>query len=179
MISQKIDPFLLKNLQYFKQVRLFYDLNNEQIKTVLSEMKVERFPPDTYIMKEGSVGDKMFILIKGAVEISKSLILPEWLPVLNKQEKSLLHFSEKDFPFFGEMVMLRDNLIRSASIITRTESILASIGKKEFDFIVQRDHTLGMKLFKNMAGELADRLRKTNKDILKLTTALSIALEGK
>lgn len=178
MKTSKIDPFLLENLQFFKHVRLFFDLNDEQIKSVLKEMKVEKFPPNAYLMKEGSVGDKMFILIRGQVEISKSLILPEWMHMFDKQEKSLLHFSEKDFPFFGEMVMLGDNSKRSASIITKTECILASLNKHAFDKIVETDAHLGKALFKNMACELADRLRKANRDILKLTTALSIALKG-
>ncbi|HHE54609.1 MAG TPA: cyclic nucleotide-binding domain-containing protein [Caldithrix abyssi] len=178
MKASKIDPFLLENLQFFKHVRLFFELNDEQVKSVLKEMKVEKFPPDFYLMKEGSVGDKMFILIKGRVEISKSLILPEWLHMFDKQEKSLLHFSEKDFPFFGEMVMLGDNSKRSASIITKSECVLASLSKVSFDRIVETDASLGKTLFKNMACELSERLRKANRDILKLTTALSIALKG-
>jgi len=178
MKNQKIDPFLLENFQFFKHVRLFFELNDEQIKTVLRELVVEKFPPNTYLMKEGSVGDKMFILIKGQVEISKSLILPEWMHMFNKQEKSLLHFSEKDYPFFGEMVMLGDNSKRSASIITKSDCVLAVLSKHSFDRLVARDDQLGKILFKNMACELAERLRKANKDILKLTTALSIALKG-
>ncbi len=178
MKDGKIDPFLLENLQFFKHVRLFFELNDEQVKTVLKEMKVEKFPPNTYLMKEGSSGDKMFILISGQVEISKSLILPEWMHMFNKQEKSLLHFSEKDFPFFGEMVMLGDNSKRSASIVTKSECVLASLSKHSFDKLVNKDHQLGKILFKNMACELAERLRKANRDVLKLTTALSIALKG-
>ncbi len=179
MKDPKIDPFLLENLSFFKHVRLFFDLNDEQLRTVMKELKVEKFPPETYIMKEGMSGDKMFILIKGAVEISKSLILPEWLHLFNKPEKSLLHFTEKEHPFFGEMVMLGDNSKRSASIITKSECILASLTQKAFNKIVEQDHLLGKILFKNMACEIAERLRNANKDILKLTTALSIALEGK
>ncbi len=178
MKKQKVDEFLLEKLDFFKKVRLFNDLSEKQIECLLSAMEVVRFDPNEYVMKEGMVGDKMFILIEGQVEISKSLILPEWLPVYNKQEKSLLFFSDKDYPFFGEMVMLGDTSERSASIITKTRCTMASITKEAFEKVVNQDNELGMRVYKNMACELATRLRRANRDILKLTTALSIALEG-
>ncbi len=170
--------FLVNKLDFFKKVPLFYELKEEQIKRILQVMEVERFAENEYVMREGTVGDKMFILLEGRVEISKSLILPEWLPVYDKQEKSLLHFSDGDHPFFGEMVMLGDTSKRSASIITQSPCILASITRKAFEKVAEKDKDLGMRVYRNMAGEIATRLRRANKDILKLTTALSIALEG-
>ncbi len=179
MNNQKVDPYLLENLDFFKKVRLFNDLNEEQIIKLLQVMEVVRFAPNEYVMREGTVGDRMFILLKGKVEISKSLILPEWLPVYNKQEKSLLYFSDKDYPFFGEMVMLGDTTKRSASIVTKSECVMASITRTAFESVAEQDNELGKRVYRNMACELADRLRKANRDILKLTTALSIALEGR
>ncbi len=170
--------FLVNKLDFFKKVPLFYELKDEQIKHILRVMKVEYFDRDEYVMREGTVGNKMFILIEGQVEISKSLILPEWLPVFNKQEKSLLHFSDSDHPFFGEMVMLGDTSERSASIITKSPCIMASVTREAFEKVATNDENLGMRVYRNMASEIATRLRRANKDILKLTTALSIALEG-
>lgn len=170
--------FLVNKLDFFKKVPLFYELKEEQIKRILRVMEVERFAENEYVMREGTVGDKMFILLEGRVEISKSLILPEWLPVYNKQEKSLLHFSDSDHPFFGEMVMLGDTSERSASIITKTACIMASITRTAFEKVAEKDKDLGMRVYRNMASEIATRLRRANRDILKLTTALSIALEG-
>jgi len=74
--------------------------------------------------------------------------------------------------------MLGDKSKRSASSITKSESVLASLSKDSFDKIVEKDTNLAKALFKNMACELAERLRKANRDILKLTTALTIAPKG-
>ncbi len=170
--------FLVNKLDFFKKVPLFYELQEEQIKRVLQAMEVERFAQNTYVMREGTGGSKMFILLEGRVEISKSLILPGWLPVVNKHEKSLLHFSDADYPFFGEIVLLGDTSRRSASIRTETPCILASITRTAFERVTTEDYALGMRIYRNMAAEIATRLRSANRDILKLTTALSIALEG-
>ncbi len=170
--------FLVNKLDFFKKVPLFYELKDEQIKHILQVMEVENFGQNEYVMREGTIGNKMFILLEGQVEISKSLILPEWLPVFNKQEKTLLHFSDSDHPFFGEMVMLGDTSKRSASIITKSPCIMASITRNAFEKVAMEDKDMGMRVYRNMAGEIATRLRRANKDILKLTTALSIALEG-
>ncbi len=170
--------FLVNKLNFFKKVPLFNELKDEQIKRVLQAMEVERLGENEYLMREGMAGNKMYILIEGQVEISKSLILPEWIAAYNTQEKSLLHFSDKDHPFFGEMVMLGDTSERSASILTKTSCILAGITREAFEQVVSKDVDLGMHIYRNMASEIAARLRRANRDILKLTTALSIALEG-
>ncbi|RLD16042.1 hypothetical protein DRI50_02835, partial [candidate division KSB1 bacterium] len=67
---------------------------------------------------------------------------------------------------------------RSASIITKSPCIMASITRNAFEKVAMEDKDMGMRVYRNMAGEIATRLRRANKDILKLTTALSIALEG-
>jgi hypothetical protein len=43
--------------------------------------------------------------------------------------------------------------------------------------LCETDHEIGYKTFLNIAGSLSDRLKKTNNDLLKVTTALGIALE--
>ena len=41
-----------------------------------------------------------------------------------------------------------------------------------------KDNTIAAIIYYNIAAELCKRLIKSNKDILKLTTAFSLALEG-
>jgi CRP-like cAMP-binding protein len=55
---------------------------------------------------------------------------------------------------------------------------MASITRNAFEKVAMEDKDMGMRVYRNIAGEIATRLRRANKDILKLTTALSIALEG-
>ena len=55
---------------------------------------------------------------------------------------------------------------------------LAMFEKKDLLNVFDNDADIGSKIYKNIAAELVERLKKANKDILKLTTAFTLALEG-
>ena len=55
---------------------------------------------------------------------------------------------------------------------------LAVIEKKGLLTILNKDPVIASIIYKNISAELCKRLIKSNKDILKLTTTFSLALEG-
>jgi CRP-like cAMP-binding protein len=165
-------------LSYFKKVSLFAELSEAQIKTIIEKMKKQKIAAGDFIIHEGDKENSLYILIKGEVEISKSLVLPQWIQSGQKQEKSLLRLSEKYHPFFGEMAMFSDQRERSASITAVTPCTIAVISLENLETIIEKDPVTGTIIYKNIASVLAARLIKANKDILKLTTAFTLALEG-
>lgn len=169
---------LKQKMEYFKKVSLFNDLDDKEIEQLISIMKLVEFDAGSSVIQEGSSGSNLFILLEGSVEISKQLILPEWIKSEKKQEKSLLRLSEEHYPFFGEMAMFDDEPERSASIKTIRNCLMASISKKDLESVIEKSPSIGMIIYRNIASELVKRLRKANKDILKLTTAFTLALEG-
>lgn len=169
---------LISKLEYLKKVSLFKDLDEESIKVILSAMKVQKIEADNIIIQEGSIGEDLYILLEGEVEISKSLVLPEWFQTAQHQEKSLLHLSDKNYPFFGEMTIYEQESERSATIKAIKSCVMARISKLDLWKIFEKDNHIGMIINRNVATELVKRLRKANKDILKLTTAFTLALEG-
>ena len=169
---------LAEQIEYFKKVSLFHELSDQQIKTLINIMQAEHFEADTFIMHEKESGSKLYILIKGEIEISKSLILPQWVQASQKSEKALIRLSEKQYPFFGEMSMFDDNAKREASIKAIVSCEMVSLDKSDLNKILKKNPETGRIIYRNIAGELVKRLRKANQDILKLTTAFTLALEG-
>ena len=170
--------FIESKLDYLKKVSLFNGLEEDKIRIILDKMVVEKIESETTFIKENSVGSDLYILVEGEVEISKSLVLPEWVQTNQKTDKSLVRLSEKHYPFFGEMAIYEEQSERSASITTKRSCIIARISKKNLWKIFEQDHEIGMIINRNVAAELVKRLNKANKDILKLTTAFTLALEG-
>ncbi len=177
-MSKNIPKELLSKMDYLKDVSLFRDLTENEINTVVAEMKVREIEAGQFFIKEGDSDNTIYILLEGEVEISKSLVLPQWIQSSQKQEKSLLHLSEKHHPFFGEMAMFDDIAERSASVKTIKTCLMAMLTKKDLLSICEKDTRIGMLIYHNIAAELVVRLRKANRDILKLTTAFTLALEG-
>jgi CRP-like cAMP-binding protein len=171
-------PLIEDNLAFFKRVSLFHDLNESQIKKIMKIMTIKEVKKGDMITREGEHGDNMFILLKGQVEISKSLFLSPLSSGDSLQEKSLIKLNEDEHAFFGEMALFLDNPERSASICALRSCTLATIQKRELKKILDDDHSLGSIFYKNISKELTKRLIKANRDILKLTTAFSLALEG-
>jgi CRP/FNR family cyclic AMP-dependent transcriptional regulator len=169
---------LLQYLSFFKKVSLFSDLSESQIKKMINLMSLSKVKQNEIIVREGANEDTLFILLKGEVEISKTLLLPMQFDPNTRQEKSLIILSEKQYPFFGEMALLEEQPERSASITAKCPCTLAVLKKKDLINILHTDPLVGSIFYKNIAIELVKRLKKANKDILKLTTAFTLALEG-
>ncbi len=167
-----------EKLDYLKKVPLFKDLSSAQLGQLIAIMKAEHFETGSYVIREGEAGSNLFILLEGEVEISKALVLPQWVKSQQKQEKSLLRLSEKHYPFFGEMAMFDDEPERSASIVAIRPCLMAAITKKDLLKVLGNNPEIGMIIYRNIASQLVQRLRKANRDILKLTTAFTLALEG-
>ena len=176
---KKADKEILENkLEYLKKVSLFAGLEEDKIRVILSKMIIKKIESETTFIQENSIGSDLYILLEGEVEISKSLVLPDWIQNDQMTDKSLVRLSEKHFPFFGEMAIYEEQSERSASITAKKPCLIASISKQNLWNIFENDHEIGMIINRNVAAELVKRLNKANKDILKLTTAFTLALEG-
>ena len=169
---------LKKMMPFFKEVSLFHNLTEEQILSLIGIMQGKVVRKGEIIAREGANEDSLFILLKGEVEISKRLLLPLWGDATPKQEKSLVTLSEKQHAYFGEMALFEDKPERSASITALQDCALAVIEKKDLLKKLDADPKAGSVIYHNIARELTGRLVKANKDILKLATAFSLALEG-
>jgi CRP/FNR family transcriptional regulator, cyclic AMP receptor protein len=78
---------------------------------------------------------------------------------------------------FGEITLL-ENEARSATVTARSDCVLLELHRKDFLDLIQRRPDVGVKFLLRLAQGLSGRLRKTSRDLVKLTTALAISLGG-
>jgi CRP-like cAMP-binding protein len=173
-----LNPLINAHLSYFKRVSLFKHLDEVQIKKIMVIMSLSEVKKNEMITREGESGGSMFILLKGEVEISKSLYISPLRSEQSLQEKALNRLTEQSHSFFGEMALFLEKPERSASIKAVQNCTLAVLQKEQLLKILDKDPIIASIIYKNISAELCKRLIKSNKDILKLTTAFSLALEG-
>src|SRR2546428_20274 len=77
--------------------------------------------------------------------------------------------------FGGEMALLESSP-RGATVTAITDIELLEITHKDFDQLCQENPLLGYRVLRNMASQLSGRLRRSNQDVVKLSSALSLAL---
>jgi CRP-like cAMP-binding protein len=162
--------------EILQKIPIFKGLNEEQLEKLSKIIKLKEFDADEIVIKEGEIGDEIFILLDGEVEVSKSLVMKLPGYEIGQLEKSLTKLSSESFPFFGEIALLDEKAERTATVTTLKPCKFAVINKNSFLNLAEQEKEIGYVLFKNIAQVLAMRLKKANNDILKLTTALSLVL---
>lgn len=164
--------------KYLSNYAIFKDLTGAELEQIYSILHFKSFQNGEKIFEEGDRGDEMYILLEGEIEVSKPLTLLKDKPgKLNRENMALIRLKQEDYPCVGEMVLFGDSDIRSASAVAIQASKFGVIEKDEFLQLAEKNYALGYRVMKNLARIMGDRLKKANQDILKLTTAFTLALE--
>lgn len=164
----------MSDIDVLRATPLFAGLADHQLQRVASVVcNKTRVPAGSLVVREGDHGESVFILAKGDVEVSRSLGLDDGRESRTRKGKTLLALSAPQF--FGEMGLLED-ADRSATIVARSDCELFEITRADFTQLAEADTELGYKVVHNIAIAIAHRMRRTDREIVKLTAALSLAL---
>ncbi|MCP4668493.1 MAG: cyclic nucleotide-binding domain-containing protein [Deltaproteobacteria bacterium] len=158
-----------------KNIRIFNKLNDVELAQVNGMTREKRFHKGEIIMQEGQAGDTMYLIVSGDVEVTKTLTMKFGQNDFRETEKVMTRFGPDDHEVFGEMALIaREN--RSASITAITDCVLLEINREDFLMLVENSPGLGARILMGISELLVYRLRKVSQDVIRLTTALSVAL---
>ena len=163
--------------EVIRKTFIFNDLDDEEVEEIVKISQERRFSKGEVITQEGEQGDSMFILFEGNVEVSKTFTMKLEQGNFTEREKILTRFKAEDNLVFGEIAMI-DQENRSASVLTTTDCILLEIKREDFLGLLDRKPEMGVKVLRRLARLLATRLRQSSQDVIRLTTALSVALSS-
>ncbi len=144
--------------------RLFSQLGPEYLEPLWRSVREQSFRPGQEVFREGMVGDGIYVVKEGSVEISV---------MVGTARHVFAEVGPGDF--FGEMAVLEEKG-RSASAVARLESVLYFIPHMEILKMVQGSPTLAMTLLR----EISRRLREFNGQYLnEVLQAERLALIGR
>lgn len=165
----------MPSYEALKPASLLKGLSDDQLKVLWDAGKVTKVQAGDAIIKEGDLGSSMYILLDGVVEVSQTIVLKIGRTEVGEKEKTLIRLEGTMRPCFGEMSLLED-AERSATVNALTDCQLFVIERAEFDRLTAADPRFGCVVLRAIATIVSSRLRKANREVLKLTTALSLAL---
>ena len=163
-------------LETLAKIPLFYDVNSEALAYLQPRFKQLLVNKGTVIIKENTEGDQIYILVKGIVQVTKDLVKGFDEDQL-LTEKVLAKLSADSLPTFGENGVL-GNGTRMANIIALSDCELYTLSKADFDNFAEYNYQAGYIVMKNMARKLSESLKDTDENLVKLATALYIAVQG-
>ncbi len=141
----------MKELERFEKDSLFNRMAEDEEKLVMEKFKKVDVTSGEYVFKENDSGDTLYIVEKGNVSLKKLII--------NDYEKTL--FVATEGLVFGEFSFI-DGKERSASAFAEKDSVLLSLQRKDFDAFIKEHPLAGAKIYNNLLGIIASRLRMTN-----------------
>jgi CRP-like cAMP-binding protein len=165
-------------MNFLSEISFFKELTPLELEKFFSILKRVKYRESETIVTEGEEGYTMYIFREGVVQVVSHITLKVGSHKWSDAEKSIASLDAKQMSVFGEMSLIT-GAPRSATIKAITPCILYEINKEDFDALAIREPLVGYKIMKEISGVLSNRIKNLNGTILKLTTALSIALSKK
>ena len=162
-------------LETLAKVPLFTGVDTEALIFLQPCFKQLLVPKGTVIIKENTEGDQIFILVQGKVQVTKDLVKGFDEDQL-LTEKVLATLSDESLPTFGENGLLAHG-IRMANIIALADSELYTLARADFDSFAANNYRAGYIVMRNIAQKLSQSLKATDDNLVKLATALFIAVQ--
>jgi CRP-like cAMP-binding protein len=141
----------------FAESGIFKDLDDDEIEGVGEICEVMEFKVGDYIFREGDVGDRLFIIEKGEVRISRKV------PGAGEEAITVLRRGA----CFGEMSVL-DSSERSMDAIAHSRCSLVTISREDFRELLEADPRLANKILWSTVLLLCERLRMANEALRSL-----------
>jgi len=131
-----------------KTIGLFEGLRPSQAKMVTLMGELRTFPRGQPIIRQGEVGNEMYVLIKGTADvfINSSSAQPQYVRKLKRGD------------VFGEMGLIRHHE-RTADVIAAEDVEVIAVNERFLSHMQQRYPRIGAKIFLNIAKILSDRLQ--------------------
>ncbi|MCK4797511.1 MAG: cyclic nucleotide-binding domain-containing protein [Spirochaetes bacterium] len=158
-------------IERIKKIDLFTDFSNdtERLKNVADNVRKKKFSSQELIIKEGDIGDKLYILNKGTVRILRR--------TLSDEKYTVALLNSDDNIFFGEVALI-DSDRRSATVIAESDCEVFFIDRKNYIKLCEKDPLMGYKVTLHIAKKISSSLRKMNQDVITLFEALVAEVRG-
>ena len=144
----------MSSVQHLRNVPIFSDLKDSDLNIISDKMISRAYEKGQMILLEESQGETFFIIISGAVKVTR---LSD-----DGREVILAILGESDF--FGEMSLL-DGEGRSANIVANEDAEVLTLSRRDFLDCLETYPKIAIALLE----ELAIRLRKSDQHIESLS----------
>ncbi len=147
------------NVRTLRIIPLFASVSEENLEELRSALTVLKLGRGETVVREGDAADKLFVLVSGEVQIVKNYLEPgaQTVDVLTPGA------------YFGEMALVGDAAVRSATAVTSEDSHFVTLDREAFRGILVRNPMIAI----TMLEETFRRLRQANDLLATLQAEIS------
>jgi CRP/FNR family cyclic AMP-dependent transcriptional regulator len=151
-------PSPAETVAFLRQVRLFKDIAESELATLARSLRERPLRRGQVLLREGDVGEEMFIVLRGSLVISK--------PVTGRVEQVLARAGPGDF--FGEMSLF-DRAPRSATIQADSDAILLALDREAMRRLTEVSPRAAAAFFQALVQVFIERLRASGDLVAEVT----------
>ncbi|MCU0846721.1 MAG: SpoIIE family protein phosphatase [Spirochaetes bacterium] len=137
-------------ISILKNIPILQGLMDDDYRKIIPLLEKRSSSPGELIIKEGAVGDSMYIIINGTVSVTRSGKDGDLVSIQNLYSGT----------FFGEMSLI-DNLPRSANVTAAEPTEFFRLNKKDFDELLEKNTIIANSIYKNFLKETISRFRNS------------------
>lgn len=131
------------------EIPFFENFSGDELDFFSKNLSLRYFPAQTVLFKEGDIGDYLFFVVQGMVDVRLESTGSKQVIIATFDEGSCV----------GEMSIV-DDYPRSATIVVTKPSELLLLTRNRFESICQQKPSIGIKFLHGLAKNLSMRLRK-------------------
>jgi predicted RND superfamily exporter protein len=131
-----------------RTIPLFSGLRPGQARIAVLMGQIKRFAPGSFIIRQGEMGDEMYVIIQGTAEV--------WVGAAQEREPIM---AMRRGEVFGEMGLVR-HTVRSTDVVAADQVEVLAVDEHFLDRIQFRYPRIASKLFLNLTRILSDRLQR-------------------
>jgi len=157
--------------KFFRNLELFKNLSDNELRLLARGFHVRKFIAGEVIFRQGDVGVGFYLVYNGRVELKHSD------NTFSGSEKNIVTLEE--FDYFGEVALVQDNSVRTATAIAKDDCELLGIFKPDLDKLIHNKPVVAARFLQALASSFADKLiyltneaSKQKKKLIKVETKL-------
>jgi CRP-like cAMP-binding protein len=143
-----------------EQIEIFADLDVERLRRISAICTERLYEPGDIIFHENSQSDELFLILRGEVEIQ---VDPKMLGVSDEESPgpTTIATLRRD-QSFGEIALVDKGLRSASAHCAAPGTHLLAIQRDDLIELCRQDFEMGYLVMRNMAGDLAFKIRQTD-----------------
>ena len=136
--------------EFLKKVPLFADLADDDLKKLCKSIEEVKLLKGETLFEEGAPGDRAFVIRDGEIEIIKK-----------SRGREVLLATRESGEVFGEMALVDQGMRSATAQTTQDNTFILRLPREKLIDLCDSDIELGYKVMKNLAADLAQKMRNT------------------
>ncbi len=153
--------------KFLRRIEVLKHFTDNELRIFAKYLHKRSFETTETIFKQGDKGVGFYIIYSGHVEVIASNEYAQEVGDFNlNASKHILSLEKRDY--FGELALLQENNIRTATVVAKSSCELLGIFKPDLENLIEDDPIVAARLLQAISIIIADRFYSVSQEVGRL-----------